>query len=107
MVRRRRHHLRRHRPGLLLFGGARGAGDDGARDVFVFSALDDAGSSSTTCDVIYDFVTGMASAADRINLLRIDANSNTAADDAFRWHVGAVGGHDVGFSGRRATCITT
>jgi len=55
-----------------LIGGA-------GKDIFDFNLLSEMGTSSSTWDVISDFVRG----ADKIDLLTLDANTATAANDAF------------------------
>lgn len=74
----------------ILSGGAGddiligGAGRDGltggaGSDVFEFNALSEMGLTSTTWDVINDFIGG----TDRIDLSTLDANSATTENDAF------------------------
>lgn len=50
----------------------------GGNDLFDFNALTESGVTATTWDVITDFATG-----DRIDLATLDANTATAANDAF------------------------
>ena len=49
-------------------------------DVFDFNALSEMGTTSTTRDVIADFIRGH----DRIDLATLDANTATTTNDAFR-----------------------
>ncbi|UUY09549.1 hypothetical protein LRS11_05790 [Pseudomonas sp. J452] len=72
----------------LLIGGAGkdsltgGAGND----YFDFNALSEMGLSSTNWDVINDFLGG----ADKIDLSTLDANTATAANDAFSSVIGST-----------------
>ncbi len=76
----------------FLYGGAGsdtlvgGAGKDGlgggiGSDIFDFNALNEMGTSSSTWDIISDFVRGQ----DRIDLSTLDANTATSPNDAFRF----------------------
>ncbi len=56
----------------FMVGGA-------GRDTYVYRSASEAGNAQGNLDYIHDFVAGV----DRIDLSAIDANSNTAADDAF------------------------
>ncbi len=51
----------------------------GGNDLFDFNALSEMGTTSTTWDVITDFTRGY----DKIDLSTLDANTGTAANDAF------------------------
>ncbi|MNO81284.1 Poly(beta-D-mannuronate) C5 epimerase 5 [compost metagenome] len=72
----------------LLVGGAGkdiltgGAGND----IFDFNALSETGLTSSTWDVISDFLRG----SDKINLATLDANTDTAANDAFHSILGST-----------------
>jgi len=60
-------------------GGADTLTGGGGRDTFDFNALSEMGTVSSTWDVITDFARGQ----DKINLATLDANTATAANDAF------------------------
>ncbi|WP_322321214.1 calcium-binding protein [Cypionkella sp.] len=60
----------------LLYGGA----NDGASDVFVFTAITDSAKGAAR-DVIFDFVAG----TDKIDLAAIDANAALAGNQVFTW----------------------
>ncbi len=60
----------------LLYGGA----NDGATDVFVFTAITDSAKGAAR-DVIFDFVSG----SDDIDLTGIDANTAQNGNQAFTW----------------------
>ncbi|MOA25313.1 Serralysin G precursor [compost metagenome] len=63
----------------ILTGGA-------GNDIFDFNALGETGLTSATWDVITDFTRG----ADKIDLSTLDANTATAANDAFTAFIGSA-----------------
>ncbi|MBK8017958.1 MAG: hypothetical protein IPK20_15330 [Betaproteobacteria bacterium] len=67
---------------VLVGGAGRDVLEGGAGyDLFSFSRLDDSGTSASTRDVVVDFVQGW----DMFDLESLDADTSTAADDAFRF----------------------
>lgn len=52
----------------IMAGNTKSTLDDGARDIFKFTATSDSGTTSTTRDTIYGFFNGGASGGDKIDL---------------------------------------
>lgn len=61
----------------ILFGGSL----DGVRDIFIFNDISESGRDQTSRDQIFDFVSGV----DDIDLSKIDANTQRAGDQSFKW----------------------
>jgi Ca2+-binding RTX toxin-like protein len=63
----------------FLVGGA-------GNDTFAFSTLSDSGITSTSWDVIHDFLSG----TDKIDLSKLDANTAASGDNAFTQVIGST-----------------